>query len=698
MNHPPTGHAWSTAFTRSGWKGSNRGLIVSALACGALSIAVGVSAQSARPGWGSTPYHDGLGTGVTFRVWAPNATSVYVPGQFNGWSTSANPLVSEGASGVWSADISGAVPSQEYKYLINGSIWKRDPRNRKCVSSGGNSIIYDPAAFDWSGDNFVTPAQEDLVIYELHIGTFNDPTPSNSVPAQFTDAIAKLDYLKGLGVNAVEAMPIAEFPGNNSWGYNPSEPYAVENLGYGGPDKFKTFVKACHARGISVLLDVVHNHYGPSDLDLWNFDGWTGGGSQGGIYFYQASGICCTPYGSRPNYSRQPVRDYIKDNFTMWLDECHVDGFRWDTPGLMFNASGYGTVAEAITLIQEITSMIHNNYPGKIDIAEDVSGLGFDSTWDLGFPGAMRNQLAQTSDASRDMSTVASQVSGSGTGLKRVVFLESHDVVGDLNGGIRLPTAIDGTTPDSYWARKRSTLGAALTFTAPGVPMIFQGQEMLENHPFGSSLPVDWSKTNTYGNIVRLYGDLIRLRRNLDGFTPGLKGEQCSVFAVDNVNKLLAYRRWKTGAESQDVVVVANLANATRSNYPLTFPRSGNWYVYFNSDSTNYGSDYGNVGATLVTASGNPATAGITIAPYSALILSQIPPIPPLSIAQSNGVATVSWSSFPCGWVLDASPTLSGNPTPWTQVPAGQYQTDSTSIFINAAPSVGNTYYRLHKP
>jgi 1,4-alpha-glucan branching enzyme len=652
-------------------------------------------AQSLRPGWGSTPYHSGGQTGVTFRVWAPNATSVTVPGEFNFWSTTANPLFSEGASGVWSVDVPGALPGQEYKYFINGSIWKRDPRNRKEVSSGGNSIIYDPTAFNWTGDNPVAMPLEDLAIYEMHVGTFYDSTPANSIPGQFIDTINRLDYVKNLGFSAIELMPVAEFPTDSSWGYNLSDPYAIENIGYGGPDGFKALVKACHARGLALLLDVVHNHYGPSDMDLWEFDGWTGGGTGGGIYFYQDSGFCCTPYGSRPNYSRLPVRDYIRDNFKMFLDEYHVDGFRWDTPGLMFNATG-GTINDAKTLIQEINDMIRTNYTGKIDIAEDVFGMGFDSTWDLGLPSALTGVLAQSSDANRDMNVVASQISGSNNGLKRVVFLESHDVVGDLNNGKRLPTAIDSATPNSYWARKRSTLGAAITFTSPGVPMIFQGQEMLENQQFSSSRPVDWSKTNSYANIVRLYRDLVRLRRNLDGVSLGLKGDQYNVFTIDNVNKLVAYRRWKSSSPTQDVIVVANFANATRTNYSLTFPRSGTWYVHFNGDSTNYGSDYGNTGSISVNASGGPPVAGITIGPYSAWILSQTPPVPPLTIGQSNGNVTVTWTTPPTGWVLDTAPAL-GNPLQWIQVPVEQYQTNGTTVSITVQPQAGSAFYRLRK-
>ena len=679
-------------------------------------MATTAPAQSSRPGWGSTPYHDAQGTGVTFRVWAPNATSVFVPGTFTTptWLTTATPLAKElpgGVwNGVWSADVSAAAPGQQYKYYINysgGSIWKQDPRARQVTysgsSAGANSIIYDPSAFNWAGDSLTPPALNDWFVYELHMGTF----PASSVPSKFVAATNKLDYLKSLGINAVELMPIAEFSTDNSWGYNPAQPFAVENIGYGGADGLKTFVQACHARGLAVLLDVVHNHYGPSDLDMWNFDGYSGGGPiGGGIYFYQSNtNLEITPYGdTRPNFSSQQVRNFVQDNFTMWLSECHVDGFRWDTPGLMMNADNYGYISDADTLINAINAMIHTNYTGKISIAEDVYNYdGFDSAWDTSFPGYFTPVLTATLDSSRDMNVIVNAVRynvryGGQAGSGRVAFLESHDVVGDLNGGVRLVTAIDSVTPNSYRARKLSTLGAVVTLTAPGVPMIFQGQEMLENQSFDSSRSVDWSKTNTYSNIVQLYRDLIGARRNLKGCTPGLEGDQCSVFQVDNINKLVAFHRWNSAAPNQDAVVVAHFANGTLNNYALNFPSAGNWYVQFNSDSTNYGTDYGNIGSSVVTASGG-LSATIAIGPYSALILSQVPNVSPiLTITQTNGVATISWLNSYSGWVLDSSTTLAGYPPPWNQVSASQYQTNPTTVFINVNPSDGATFYRLRKP
>jgi 1,4-alpha-glucan branching enzyme len=666
-------------------------------------------AQSSRPGWGSTPYSGG----VTFRVWAPDATSVYVPGQFNSWSTSATPLAKEltnGAwAGTWSGDAPGATNGQQYKYYINyngSGIWKHDPRSRWVTNpgtaTGANDIIYDPTVFNWNGDNFTPPALNDLFIYEIHMGTF----PASTTPTRFLAATNKLDYLKSLGVNAVEIMPVAEFGNSgNSWGYDPAQPYAVDNVQYGGPDGLKTFIQAAHQRGIAVLLDVVHNHYGPEDLDMWNFDGWAGNNSVGGggIYFYESNtNLEITPYAdTRPNFSSNQVCNFIQDSFTMWLSECHADGFRWDTPNLMMNASGYGYISAAGTLIGNINNMIHTSYIGKISIAEDVyNSFGFDSAWDTSYPGTVTPQLADTLDSDRNMGTIGNAIIdnvryGGFASQARVAFLESHDMVGDLNGGKRLVTSIDSSTPNSYRARKLSTLGAAVTITAPGIPMIFQGQEMLENQAFDSGLNVDWAKTNTYSYIVQFYRDLIGARRNLKGYTPGLEGDQCSILQEDNINKVIAFDRWSSTTPSEVAVVVGNFTANTLNNYSVNFPSAGTWYVHLNSDSATYGPDYGNVGSTVVTASGNPASASVTIGPYGALILSPTPDTPPtLNIAPNAGGAVVSWPSSYGGWILEESSSISPGST-WAPVPTSQYQTNAPNISVAVAPGGVNTFYRL---
>jgi 1,4-alpha-glucan branching enzyme len=595
--------------TRAIW-----GIICAAILLTLLGI-TSVIAQSSRPGMGSTPYADASGTGVTFRVWAPDATSVAVPGSFNGWNTSANFLIKEsGGLGLWSGDIPAARAGDEYKYYLSGSLWKLDPRGRKVVNSAGNSIVYDPNAFAWGGDTRLSVTNSDLVIYEMHVGAFYDPAPASGGPGKFADAITKLDDLVALGVNAVELMPIAEFAGDYSWGYNPADIYAVENTGYGGPDGLKSFVKAAHQRGIRVLLDVVHNHYGPSDLDLYSFDTGTGPS----IYFYTAPDIKDTPWGSRPNYSTDGVRSFIIDNFRMWLDECHVDGFRWDAVGAMRQyAPNYYFIPEADTLIKYINdTVIHADHPGVISIAEDdSSGMDFDGEWGVGFGDTLINTVTQANDSNRNMNTLFNAMNGSG--FFRVLYDETHDLVGS---GQRLPVRINAADPTGYYARKRSMLAAAVVMTTPATPMLFMGQEMLITNQFSDSQPLNWTNKTTFTNVVNFYRDLIHLRRNLDGVSLGLTGPNITSHVVDDTAKVLAFHRWGAGANDQ-VMVVMNFSNKPLTNYVVGgFPVNGTWYVNLNSDWPVYGSDFENKGAGLVQVSGN--NGQITLGRYSVQILS----------------------------------------------------------------------------
>ena len=256
---------------------------------------------SSHPGMGAIPYPGG----TTFRVWAPFATDVFVAGTFNSWSETANPLASEG-NGYWSVDVPGAKPGDEYKYVIfNGSmkLWRIDPYAKDVTSSVGNAIIVD-ADFDWGHGDYRTPAWNEMVIYEMHIGTFFDEPGGR--PGNLDGVIERLPHLQDLGINAIQIMPPAEFAGGFSWGYNPAHIFAIEE-DYGGPQALKELIKSAHALGIAVIFDVVYNHLGPNDLDPWQFDGWQENG-KGGIYFYNDL-RSHTPWGdTRPDYGRGEVR------------------------------------------------------------------------------------------------------------------------------------------------------------------------------------------------------------------------------------------------------------------------------------------------------------------------------------------------------------------------------------------------------
>ncbi|MEP3372025.1 MAG: alpha-amylase family glycosyl hydrolase [Maribacter dokdonensis] len=204
---------------------------------------------------------------VTFRVWAPNADKVFVAGSFNNWSKSEIPLEIE-ENGYWSVVTDKASSGDEYKYFVeyNGKLLPRnDPYAFEVTNSNGNSVVRS-LDYEWDDTDFKMPSWNKLVIYELHVGTFNRSSPD--AVGTFENVIEKLDYLKGLGINCIELLPVAEFAGGISWGYNPAHPFAIEQ-DYGGPDGFAKLVNEAHKKGIAVIMDVVYNHFGPSDVDLW---------------------------------------------------------------------------------------------------------------------------------------------------------------------------------------------------------------------------------------------------------------------------------------------------------------------------------------------------------------------------------------------------------------------------------------------
>lgn len=609
----------------------------------ALATATPAWAQaSTHPGIGAIPY-TGTPSGVTFRVWAPNADSVAVAGSFNGWSQTAHPLTAEG-NGYWSRDIAFVNPGLQYKYVIKKgttTAWKNDARARRLVNSTGNSIIYQPTIYQWQTEPFQSAPWNELVTYEMHVGTFN--VLAGDLPGTFVSATQKLDYLKDLGVNSVMLMPVNEFPGDLSWGYNPAHPFSVEES-LGGPDALKAFVDAAHSRGIAVMGDVIYNHWGPSDLDLWQYDTWNLNNG-GGIFFYQ-NAWANTPWGPRPDFSRNEVRAYIRDNAMMWLDEFRLDGLRFDgTKYIRKHDQAGPDIPEGWTLLQWVNNEADAQFPGKLLIAEDMDsnpwltkttgagGAGFDSQWDPGFVHPMRDALETSVDANRDMEQVRYAVTNyyNGSMQQRIIYTESHDEV--ANGNTRLPEAIWPGNAASWYSRKRSTLGAAVVMSAPGIPMLFQGQEFLEDGWFAAEDPLDWAKAVTYAPITSLYRDLISLRRNLHGTTRGLSGNSTSMHHVNNTAKVVAYHRWQNGGPGDDVIVVANFSNNAFTNYRIGLPRSGLWKLRLNSDWSGYSADYANypsfdTSSEAVPYDGMGQSGLVSIAPYTALIYSQVPPSP----------------------------------------------------------------------
>ncbi|AQP45316.1 1,4-alpha-glucan branching protein [Tessaracoccus flavus] len=572
--------------------------------------------------------------GVAFRVWAPNADSVAVVGDFNDWNDSANALDHEG-NGYWYGFVKGAQPGHEYKYQItNGdnSFSRVDPYALQVTNSVGNGVIYDHDSFDWEDVQANCPPHHELVIYEMHIGTFTD---KGDWVGNLTDAVGRLDHLVDLGVNAIEVMPVAEFAGDMSWGYNPAHIFAVESA-YGGPNEYKKFIKECHQRGIAVIQDVVYNHFGPSDLDLWAFDGWQENG-KGGIYFYNDD-RSETPWGdTRPDYGREEVRNFIVDNALMWLRDYRVDGLRLDMVPHMYSHQG-SYLAEGWSLMRRITDAVRNEFPGRITIAEDLhknplitedntDGAGFHAQWDAAFVHPVRAELINPDDAQRSIQALADAIAHHyGDPLERVIYTESHDEV--ANGSARVPQEIEPDNAAGWPSQKRSTIGAALVMTSPGIPMMFQGQEFLEGAWFRDDVPLDWRRRDDFSGIARLYADLIDLRLNRWGVTRGLTGRGVNIHHINEDSNLLVFQRWLDHGPGDDVVVVANLSAEPQEYRRVGLPSGGLWKLRFNSDATIYSGLFGNyeshdMEAYHEDADGMDWHGNVSVGPYSVLVYSQ---------------------------------------------------------------------------
>jgi 1,4-alpha-glucan branching enzyme len=319
------------------------------------------------------------------------------------------------------------------------------------------------------------------------------------------------------------------------------------------------------------------------------------------------------------------------------MREYRVDGFRWDSTCNIRALDGSGDVPGGRALLQRANELAHASTPGALSIAEDLKGwgeltlpvasggFGFDAQWD-GFGWALDDAVVVVSDAARNMGAVRDALVGSYNGdpFQRLLFTDNHDL--DGNGSVRLSQKIDPADPGSWAARKRTMLAAGVLLTAPGVPMLFMGQEFLERGSFvDPPKPLDWTNEQSYGPVQLFYVDLIRLRRNLDGVSAGLLCPEVNAFHVNNSTKVLAFQR--RCANGGDVVVVANFGNVNYPRYDVGLPAKGMWHVRANSDDKRYSTDFGGASSADVTAldlprDGLPFTGPIVLGPYSVVVLS----------------------------------------------------------------------------
>jgi len=666
---------------------------------------------------GATP--DGSGT--VFRVWAPNATAAHVAGQFNGWSGSAHPMTN--VAGVWQTRVAGASIGQEYQFVLQngGALWRTDPYSRRQVNSVGNSIIGNPS-YPWGDALWRTPRFEDLIIYELHVGTFSGSGDGvTGHPAGFRDVIeAHIDDLVELGINTVQLMPVTEFAGDLSWGYNPAFQFAPESV-YGSPEDLKFLVDRCHRAGLAVIVDVVFNHMGASDLagNIMDYDGTE-------IYFYPVgNGFRDTPWGPRPDYGRREVRDYITDCVRMWLEEFHVDGFRLDgTAFIKVNTEGWRVmqdIAHAVDTISPRAVVIAENLPNDdaVTVPIDQGGAGMDAQWNDAFHDNLRSALEASGFGDPNMGGLVGGMNHFGFGgVKAVNYIESHDEVA-VHG--RAVEAADGSNPHSEWAYGRGKLSYGLTMFTAGMPMLLQGQEFMEDRRFGDATGnrIQWAYQQTYGDYYLACRDMTWLRRR----SPALRGNAPqNIFHVNEQANVIAWHRWTMSGD--DLVIVASFNNTPFDSYCIGMPLGGDWLELFNSDAATYGGNNrgngGQITANGAARDGLPASACITLPRMSVLVFGRRPvsftpvdadgdgipdaweellnlnPNDPLDAAQDrDGDGANNLAEYRAGTNPDATSsvfrstalTRQGNSVilRWNSVPGRRYAVQATSILSPAS-------------
>lgn len=437
------------------------------------------------PFFGAVPSQDG----VRFTVWAPGPDSIELQ-LHDGRAAGRHPLA-RNADGILETWVRGAASGNRYTYVLDSKDVLPDPASRfQPEGVHGPSQVVDPSTFAWTDARWHPPSPRDLVVYELHLGTF-------SPEGTFDGARARLPYLRELGVTAVELMPVADFAGARNWGYDGVALFAPSRA-YGTPDAFRRFVDAAHGHGLAVILDVVYNHLGPEGAYLPRFSA---------AYFTDRHR---TPWGAAINLDApgsEVVRRFILDNACSWVREYHLDGLRLDATHALVDDSATHIVQEiAETVRAEARRHIivhaedHRNLAAMV---EDPShgGWGLDGVWADDFhhvvrtmvAGDTRGYYADFTGHTRELTTVLQDgwlYSGEhsvhmntqrGTHPARVpmyrfvVCTQNHDQIGNRAIGDRLHHQV---APETWRAI------SVLLLIVPMTPLLFMGQEWAASTPF----------------------------------------------------------------------------------------------------------------------------------------------------------------------------------------------------------------------
>jgi 1,4-alpha-glucan branching enzyme len=591
-------------------------------------------------------------SGTAFAVWAPNARSVSVVGDFNSWDGRLHPMRSLGSSGVWELFVPDVREGATYKFEVhaqNGQLrLKADPVAFAAEVPPANSSVVYRSTHEWTDDEWlasramVDQLRSPISIYEVHLGSWRRNTLEGNRALNYLELADELgDYVKDLGFTHVELMPIMEHPFAGSWGYQVTGYYAPTSR-FGTPDEFRTFVDRLHAKGIGVILDWVPAHFPRDDWALARFDGTA-------LYEHEDPRIGAHPdWGTLIfNLRRREVKNFLLANALYWLKEHHTDGLRVDAVASMLyldysredgewlpNEHGGRENLEAVEFLKEVNELMYAREPGIISAAEEstawpgvsrptyLGGLGFGFKWNMGW---MHDTLAyfQKDPVHRAYHHHTLTFSLMYAFSENFVLPLSHDEV--VHGKRSLLDKMPGDRWQKF-ANLRSLY--AYMWAHPGKKLLFMGGELAEWEEWNYDGSLHWNLLEypEHQGVQSLVRDLNLAYRS----EPGLwqVDDDPSGFrwleANDAANNVVAFARLDAKGE-RPVVCVLNLSPVPRYEYRVGMPAAGRWREAVNTDSAYYGgSGVGNLGGVDAEAApwhDQPYSALLTLPPLGAVWL-----------------------------------------------------------------------------